>query len=108
MKKFYIKQHSLCYVHKYTSPSWKSNKESVHTNDQPHGFHQPAKGISWNVPGQNKISYEQSSIRDLIKSSSEITASYQNNDSQKCHANQNGKYIRKIRIMNRTYTGTWV
>jgi hypothetical protein len=27
-------------------------QEIIHTYDQPHWFHQPTEGISWNVPGE--------------------------------------------------------
>ena len=39
--------------HKNKIPSWtKEAREHIHTYDPPHGLHQPAKGVSWNVSEQ--------------------------------------------------------
>lgn len=58
---------SLYYVKKHLSPNWK-NQESIHTYDQPHGFHQPTKCISWNVSG-GKIRSAKSNVEQIRRHS---------------------------------------
>lgn len=30
----------------------RGQKENLHTYDQPHGFHQPTKGVSWDISAE--------------------------------------------------------